>query len=86
MDVVKAYLIVLSAFDTERLFGLIEAQDGVMPAEKQMDMMRKLIAEIENMTLTVLRNGMESEIEGEIKTWKEYQDEKFSQFEGMFSA
>lgn len=86
VDVVKAYLIVLSAFDTERLFGLIEAQDGVMPAEKQMDMMRKLIAEIENMTLTVLRNGMESEIEGEIKTWKEYQDEKFSQFEGMFSA
>jgi len=86
VDVVKAYLVVSSAFDTEKLFGLIEAKDGIMPAEKQMDMMRRLVAEIENMTLTVLRNGMENEIEGEIKTWKNHEDEKFSQFEEMFSA
>ncbi|MBO4644528.1 MAG: NAD-glutamate dehydrogenase, partial [Alphaproteobacteria bacterium] len=60
VDVVKAYLIVAAAYETEELFSLIEAKDGVIPAEKQQDMRRQLIAEIENMTLTIWRNGMEN--------------------------
>ncbi|MBR1777356.1 MAG: NAD-glutamate dehydrogenase [Alphaproteobacteria bacterium] len=86
VDIVKAYLVVAAAYDTEALFGLIEAQDGVMPAEKQADMLRRLVAEIENMTLTVLRNGMENGIVHEIKSWEGYKDEKFTQFKTDFSA
>ena len=79
VDIVKAYLVVAEAYQTETLFALIEAKDGKLPAEKQADEIRCLVAEIENMTLTVLRNGMEKDIAGEIKGWKGYKDEKFIQ-------
>ena len=86
VDVVKAYLIVAAAYETEELFALIEAQDGVIPADKQQDMRRQLIAEIENMTLTVWRNGMENDIAAEIKNWKGREDDKFLQLTKSFSA
>lgn len=86
VDIVKAYLVVAEAYQTESLFALIEARDGEMPAQKQADEMRRLVAEIENMTLTVLRNGMENDIAGEVKGWKGYKDEKFLQFRNDFSV
>lgn len=86
VDIVKAYLVVAEAYQTEALFALIEARDGEMPAQKQADEMRRLVAEIENMTLTVLRNGMENDVAGEIKSWKGYKDEKFLRFRDDFSA
>ena len=86
VDIVKAYLVAAEAYQTESLFGLIEARDGEMPALKQADEQRRLVAEIENMTLTILRNGMEKDIAGEIKSWKGYKDEKFLQFRKDFSA
>lgn len=86
VDVVKAYLIVAETYGTEDLFALIEAKDGVIPADKQTDMMRLLVAEIENMTLTVLRKGMSADIAGEIKNWKECKNEKFSRFKEEFSV
>lgn len=86
IDVVKAYLVVSAAYQTEDLFGLIEALDGKMPAEKQADLTRRLVAEIENMTLTVLRDGMESDIAHEIKIWEHHQDEKFSEFKAGLPA
>ena len=85
VDVVKAYLVVSAAYETEKLFALIEAKDGIIPAQQQLDMMRRLIAEIENMTLTVLRSGMDAGISKEIENWKEHKDAKFAQFkEGDF--
>ncbi|MBO4521177.1 MAG: NAD-glutamate dehydrogenase [Alphaproteobacteria bacterium] len=86
VDVVKAYLIVAAAYETEELFSLIEAKDGVIPAEKQQDMRRQLIAEIENMTLTIWRNGMENDIAAEIKNWKGHEDNKFSELKKSFSV
>ena len=86
VDIVKAYLVVAEAYQTESLFALIEARDGEMPAQKQADEMRRLVAEIENMTLTVLRNGMENDIAGEVKGWKGYKDEKFLKFRNDFSV
>ena len=86
IDIVKSYLIVVAAYETENLFSLIEAQDGVVSSEKQEEMRRQLTAEIENMTLTVFRNGMEKDIAGEIESWKGHKDEKFLQFKKSFSA
>ena len=87
VSVVKAYLIVSEAYKTESLFSMIEAKDGAIPADKQSDEMRRIVAEIENMTLTVLRNGMdEDDVAGEIKEWEKRQDEKFSALRADFSA
>ena len=86
VDIVKAYLVVAEAYQTESLFGLIEAKDGLIPSDKQADDMRRLVAEIENMTLTVLRNGMEKDIAGEVQSWKGYKDEKFIQFGKDFAV
>lgn len=86
VDIVKAYLVVAEVCQTEALFALLEARDGEMPAQKQADEMRRLVAEIENMTLTVLRDGMENDIAGEIKSRKGYKDEKFLQFHDDFSV
>lgn len=86
VDVVKAYLVVSAAYNTEALFELIEAKDGKMPSDKQMDVMRRLVAEIENMTLTILRNGMDEDIAGEIKNWKGHKDEKLSDLKADLSA
>ena len=86
VDIVKAYLVAAEAYQTESLFGLIEARDGEMPALKQADEQRRMVDEIEKMTLTILRNGMEKDIAGEIKSWKGYKDEKFLQFRKDFSA
>ncbi len=87
VSVVKAYMIVSEAYKTESLFSMIEAKDGAMPADKQADAMRRIVAEIENMTLTILRNGMdEDDIAGEIKEWEERGDEKFRALRAEFSA
>ncbi len=87
VSVVKAYLIVSEAYKTESLFSMIEAKDGAIPADKQSDEMRRIVAEIENMTLTVLRNGMdEDDVAGEIKEWEKRKDEKFSALRADFSA
>ncbi len=87
VSVVKAYLIVSEAYKTESLFSMIEAKDGAIPADKQSDEMRRIVAEIENMTLTVLRNGMdEDDVAGEIKEWEKRKDEKFSALRDDFSA
>ncbi len=86
VDVVKAYLIVAEAYQTESLFALIEARDKHMSAQKQTDELRCLVAEIENMSLTVLRDGMEKNIADGIKIWKEREDKKFLQFRDDFAV
>ena len=86
VDVVKAYLIVAEAYQTESLFALIEARDKHMSAQKQTDELRCLVAEIEKMTLAVLRDGMEKNIADGIKIWKEREDKKFLQFRDDFAV
>ena len=68
------------------LFALIEARDKHMSAQKQTDELRCLVAEIENMSLTVLRDGMEKNIADGIKIWKEREDKKFLQFRDDFAV
>lgn len=75
--ILKAYLIVAEAYQTEDLFSLLEQKD--MPADDRLTVMRRIVAEIENMTLTVLRDGMESDIAAEAKRWVGYKDDKFKQ-------
>ena len=86
VDIVKAYLVVAETYQTESLFEFVEAQDGIVSAEKQTGMLRHLVAEIENTTLMILRKGMDKDIAGEIKNWKAYKSEKFSRFKEEFSA
>ena len=73
----KAYLIVAEAYQTEELFLRLEQK--AMPADDRLTVMRRIVAEIENMTLTVLRDGMESDIAAESKRWVGYKDDKFKQ-------
>ena len=75
--ILKAYLIVAEAYQTEDLFLLLEQKD--MPADDRLTVMRRIVAEIENMTLTVLRDGMENDIAAEAKRWVGYKDDKFKQ-------
>lgn len=84
-DVVKAYLIVAEAYQTESLFALIEAQDKDMSAQKQADEQRCLVAEIEKMTLAVLRDGMAGDIAEGIKNRKGRDDSKFLQLRNDFA-
>lgn len=86
VDIVKAYLVVSKAFGTEELFSLIEAADGRISADEQNNMLRRLVAEIENMTLTVLRTGMEKDVAEEAKVLETYRDEKFMQFKEEFAV
>ena len=75
--ILKAYLIVAEAYQTEELFLRLEQK--AMPADDRLTVMRRIVAEIENMTLTVLRDGMESDIAAESKRWVGYKDDKFKQ-------
>ncbi len=75
--ILKAYLIVAEAYQTEGLFLKLEQKD--MPADDRLTTMRRIVAEIENMTLTVLRDGMEGDIATEAKRWIGYKDDKFKQ-------
>lgn len=75
--ILKAYLIVAEAYRTEELFLKLEQKD--MPADDRLTTMRRIVAEIENMTLTVLRDGMEGDIAAEAKRWVGYKDDKFKQ-------
>lgn len=75
--ILKAYLIVAEAYQTEDLFLRLEQKD--MPADDRLTVMRRIVAEIENMTLTVLRDGMENGIAAEAKRWVGYKDDKFKQ-------
>ena len=75
--ILKAYLIVAEAYQTEELFLRLEQK--AMPADERLTVMRRIVAEIENMTLTVLRDGMESDIAAESKRWVGYKDDKFKQ-------
>ncbi len=75
--ILKAYLIVAEAYQTEGLFLKLEQKD--MPADDRLATMRRIVAEIENMTLTVLRDGMEGDIATEAKRWIGYKDDKFKQ-------
>lgn len=86
VDVVKAYLVVAEAYKTEELFAMIESKDGALDAMRQADEMRALVAEIENMTLTVLRNGMEGGIAEESVSQSGHKDEKFSKLRRELSA
>ena len=86
VDVVKAYLVVVEAYKTEELFAMIESKDGALDAMRQADEMRALVAEIENMTLTVLRNGMEGGIAEESVSQSGHKDEKFSKLRRELSA
>lgn len=86
VDIVKAYLVVAKAYGTEELFSMIEAKDGRISADEQNSMMRRLVAEIENMTLTVLRTGMEKDVAEEAKILAAHQDEKFLQFRKDFAG
>ncbi len=85
VDIVKAYLIVSETYKTETLFGLIESKDAKMPSDRQLDEMRQLVAEIENMTLTILRDGIEDPIKTEIELWMTRKDEKFDRLKEIFS-
>lgn len=75
--ILKAYLIVAEAYQTEELFLRLEQK--AMSADDRLTVMRRIVAEIENMTLTVLRDGMESDIAAESKRWVGYKDDKFKQ-------
>lgn len=86
VDIVKAYLVVSKAFGTEKLFAMIEAKDGRIFADEQNNMLRRLVAEIENMTLTVLRTGMEKDVAEEAKILETYRNEKLLQFREDFSV
>ena len=56
-----------------------------MPSDRQLDEMRQLVAEIENMTLTILRDGIEDPIKTEIELWMTRKDEKFDRLKEIFS-
>ena len=76
IDILKAFLVVEDAFKTEEIFDKIEKTP--MSSDERCTALRRVVAEIENMTLTVLREGMEKDIAGEAKRWAAYKDEKFS--------
>lgn len=78
IDVIKAYLVVAKAYNTESLFALVEAKDCALIAEKQFVLMRHVIAEIENMTLTVLTNGIDGDVAAEAVRYERHSDEKFT--------
>lgn len=77
-EVAKAYLVTAAAYGTEELFGMIEAKDGILPAEEQAVLTRRLVAEIENMVSTLLRRGMEEDIAAEAARLASFPDEKFA--------
>lgn len=84
--VAKAYLVTAAAYGTEELFGMIEAKDGILPAEEQAVLTRRLVAEVENMVSTLLRRGMEDDIAAEAARLASYPDEKFAAIRADLTA
>ena len=80
VDVVKAYLIVSAVYCTEETFVLIEKIMGENPkfADQYAKTMRDVVAGIENMTLTILRDGMDGDIRTEIEKRKDHKDDIFA--------
>lgn len=85
-EIAKAYLVTAAAYGTEELFGMIEARDGILPAEEQAVLTRRLVAEIENMVSTLLRRGMEEDIAAEAARLASHPDEKFAAIRADLTA
>lgn len=76
VDIVKAYLVVKTAYDTDSIYKAIEAKQ--IDENTRMDLYRKVIVEIENMTQTVLKQGIDGDINDEAKKWANKPNEKFA--------
>lgn len=85
-EVAKAYLVVAMAYDTESLFAMIEAKSGRISAKEEGDLTRMLVLEIENMVLTLLRRGLEGDVEEEARILASRPDEKFAAVRAALSA
>lgn len=77
-EVAKAYLVTAMAYDTESLFALVEAKSGKISAEEEGNLTRRLVLEIENMVLTLLRRGLEGSVREEARILAARPDEKFA--------
>ncbi|MCQ2914038.1 MAG: NAD-glutamate dehydrogenase [Alphaproteobacteria bacterium] len=75
VDIVKAYLVVKKAYDTETVYRAIETKN--VDEATRMDLYRKVIVELENMTATVLRTGLDGSIDEEAKKLATKPNEKF---------
>lgn len=85
-DVAKAYLVTAVAYDTESLFALVEAKSGKISAEEEGNMTRRLVLEIENMVLTLLRRGLEASVAEEARILSARPDEKFASVRDALSV
>ena len=85
-EVAKAYLVTAMAYDTESLFALIERKSGDISSEEEGNLTRRLVLEIENMVLTLLRRGLEGSVREEARILASHPDEKFASVKEALSA